>query len=77
MDSNLYPYVGNGIAYLAGDGNDDVTGGDALYGGGDNDTLNGGGGDDELYGGAGDDTYIIDADGGSDSITELAGDSTD
>lgn len=72
--------MNGGFVFVAGDGNDEIEGneqGDMLLGGKGNDTLNGGEGDDQLLGGEGDDTYVIDADGGSDSITELVGQGTD
>ncbi|MFE8046225.1 calcium-binding protein [Brenneria goodwinii] len=59
LDSNLYPYINNGIAYVAGDGDDSVSGtkgNDALYGGNGDDDLLGGNGDDEIYGDKGNDT---------------------
>ncbi|MDX5630487.1 MULTISPECIES: calcium-binding protein [unclassified Brenneria] len=59
LDSNLYPYINNGIAYVAGDGDDKVSGtngNDALYGGNSDDSLFGGNGDDEIYGDKGNDT---------------------
>ncbi|RLM17922.1 hypothetical protein BIY29_18815 [Brenneria alni] len=61
LDSNLYPYINNGIAYVAGDGNDAITGtdhDDALYGGAGDDTLNGGKGNDFLQGGEGQDMLL-------------------
>ncbi|GFE82768.1 hypothetical protein GCM10011487_47680 [Steroidobacter agaridevorans] len=51
----LGPHVGNGIHYIAGGGNDNVTGtgaSDVLDGGTGNDDLRGGAGDDTLRGGA-------------------------
>ena len=59
----LSPYVKNGIAYVAGDGDDRITGtnnNDLFLGGDGNDTLIGKGGDDELYGGRGNDVLYGD-----------------
>lgn len=67
-----------GVAYVAGQGNDNITGAeyaDALYGGSGNDTLDGGGGTDTLYGGGDDDTYIVDESGVT--IVEEVEDGTD
>ncbi len=67
----------------------DVTGGSAgdtltgdananrLEGRDGNDTLAGGQANDTLVGGSGDDTYVITADGGTETITELAGGGVD
>jgi Ca2+-binding RTX toxin-like protein len=63
LDSNLYPYLKNGIAYIAGRGDDFVNGtmkSDAIYGGQGSDTLDGKIGADKMYGGTEDDTYIVD-----------------
>lgn len=73
LNSNLYPYLRNGVAYVAGNGNDSVVGtgrNDALYGGDGDDTLNGGAGNDTLAGGTGFDTYIIDDQSGNDTIID-------
>ena len=51
----------------------DNTKGDRLYGGLGNDTLDGKGGNDYLEGGAGQDTYIVDANGGQDTIVDADG----
>ncbi len=54
-------YVKNGIVYVAGTGNDTVTGtsaGDVLYGNDDNDSLDGKAGDDRIEGGAGADSLL-------------------
>ncbi len=76
LDSNLYGYLQNGIAYVAGSGNDKIIGtnrNDALYGGDGDDTLLGGMGNDMLAGGNGFDSYIIDAQSGSDVIVDADG----
>ena len=47
LDSNLYSFLSNDIAYVAGDGDDDLIGtdkNDALYGGAGDDILDGGDG---------------------------------
>ncbi|WP_197341652.1 calcium-binding protein [Ralstonia solanacearum] len=76
LDSNLYGYLQNGIAYVAGSGNDKIIGtsrNDALYGGDGDDTLLGGIGNDMLAGGNGFDSYIVDAQSGSDVIVDADG----
>lgn len=76
LDSNLYGYLQNGIAYVAGSGNDKIVGtsrNDALYGGDGDDTLLGGIGNDMLAGGNGFDSYIVDAQSGSDVIVDADG----
>ncbi|WP_124982195.1 calcium-binding protein [Ralstonia solanacearum] len=76
LNNNLYGYLQNGIAYVAGSGNDKIIGtnrNDALYGGGGDDTLLGGMGNDMLAGGNGFDSYIIDAQSGSDVIVDADG----
>ncbi len=58
LDNPLHEYVQNGIHYIAGGGNDSVTGtesADIIKGGAGDDKLNGVAGDDIIYGGAGDD----------------------
>lgn len=73
----LSSYVGNGIAYVAGGGNDEITGlsgNDALYGGRGNDVLRGGAGDDTLYGGKDDDRYYVDQ---GDQVVEFADEGDD
>ena len=73
----LSSYIGNGIAYVAGGGNDEVTGlsgNDALYGGRGNDVLRGGSGDDTLYGGNDDDRFYVDQD---DEVVEFANEGQD
>lgn len=74
----LGQYVGNGITYVAGAGDDDIKalgGNDALYGGRGQDTLDGGAGTDELHGGEDDDTYIVDS--VDDEVVEKAGEGRD
>lgn len=69
----LIKYVGNGVAILGGDGNDNLIGGnsgDRLQGGNGNDTLSGGLGDDVFIGGSGDDSI----DGGQFLFGLFAGD---
>ncbi|MHA6833211.1 calcium-binding protein [Ralstonia pseudosolanacearum] len=73
LSSNLYPYLRNGVAYVAGDGNDSLVGtgySDALYGGDGDDTLTGGAGSDTLAGGRGFDTYVIEVQSGSKTIID-------
>src|SRR5205823_956672 len=60
----LSPYVSNGIAYVAGPGNDVVTGTAG------NDLLIGGTGNDILNGGAGNDEYRYNLGDGNDTITD-------
>ncbi|WP_179958319.1 calcium-binding protein [Chitinimonas arctica] len=64
-------YGGTGHDYLIGG-----AGADILRGGDQNDTLIGGLGNDQLEGGNGVDTYVIEADGGSDTITDTDGQGT-
>ena len=79
LDSELYPYIGNGIAYVAGAGNDTITGTDQA------DILIGGAGQDTMNGGAGDDIFIIEGtdkdydifNGGEGTDTILGGDGDD
>ena len=90
-DPKNYTLIGNGLnntitAAEAGDdfidgraGNDTLLGGDGndtIHGGAGNDQLIGGKGDDTLEGGAGNDTYEMTG-GGTDTITELAGQGID
>jgi hypothetical protein len=53
LNNPRYPFIGNGIAYVGGDGDDKITGTDK------NDALHGGPGSDTLIGGKGYDTYDI------------------
>lgn len=53
LNSRLYPYRKNGVAYVTGDGNDSIIGTDH------NDVLIGGEGQDDMDGGAGNDTFYI------------------
>jgi Ca2+-binding RTX toxin-like protein len=68
---------GSGTDILTGDEGDDLLSGgdgdDTLVGAGGNDSLLGGTGDDHLEGGAGNDTYVVDPDGGSDTIVDSFG----
>ncbi|MHA6909600.1 calcium-binding protein [Ralstonia pseudosolanacearum] len=76
LDSNLYAYLQNGVAYVAGGGNDQIVGtdrNDALYGVDGDDTLTGGAGNDTLVGGKGFDSYVIDAQSGSDTMIDEDG----
>ena len=73
----LSPYVKNGIAYVAGDGDDRITGtnnNDLFLGGDGNDILIGKGGDDELYGGKGND--VLYGDYATDSASSSSSSST-
>ncbi len=75
--------------YIAGGGNDDVTGNsannhlqgragnDTLRGGGGSDRLNGGIGADTLIGGTGDDIYVLNDSDATDTIVENASEGTD
>jgi Ca2+-binding RTX toxin-like protein len=66
---------GSGDALYGEAGNDTLVGGnmaDTLDGGADSDTLDGGAGNDQLTGGAGDDLFILNHDGGNDTITDFA-----
>ena len=84
LNSKLYPFIGNGIAYVGGDGNDNIIGtdkNDALYGNDGDDVLDGGDGDDHLYGGDGDDKLnggdgkdVLYGDAGNDELDGGAGD---
>lgn len=92
--SDVSGLIGNlGIArgtvienFLAGSGNDTITGNDAanvIYGNAGNDTIDGGVGYDTLYGGAGSDTMFggsgrdsLRGDAGNDSLTGGTGDDT-
>ncbi|MGC0013908.1 calcium-binding protein, partial [Ralstonia pseudosolanacearum] len=76
LNSNVYAYLQNGVAYVAGGGNDRIVGtdrNDALYGGDGDDTLIGGAGNDTLVGGKGFDSYVIDAQSGSDAMIDEDG----
>ncbi|MDO3560208.1 calcium-binding protein [Ralstonia pseudosolanacearum] len=76
LNSNVYAYLQNGVAYVAGGGNDKIVGtdrNDALYGGDGDDTLIGGAGNDTLVGGKGFDAYVIDAQSGSDAMIDEDG----
>ena len=66
---------GDGDDQLFGDRIEGVGAGDGvdyLTGGAGNDTLTGGGGSDSLDGGAGNDTYVLQAGGGIDVVTDAA-----
>jgi Ca2+-binding RTX toxin-like protein len=63
----LAAYNSNGIAYIAGKGNDVVTAGAT------NDYLDGGINDDRLSGGIGNDTYVFKAGDGKDTINDSDG----
>ncbi len=70
----LSEYADNGVYYIAGKGDDFITGtdkDDIIDAGDNNDTLDGGEGADVLIGGTGNDTYIVDNEG--DIVTENAG----
>lgn len=72
----LDKYKTNGVALVAGIGNDQLNGGDKsdkLYGGTGDDTLTGNGGNDYLEGGQGNDTYIYHAGDGFDTIQDSNG----
>ncbi|WP_282600499.1 calcium-binding protein [Ralstonia pseudosolanacearum] len=76
LNSNVYAYLQNGVAYVAGGGDDKIVGtdrNDALYGGDGDDTLTGGAGNDTLVGGKGFDSYVIDAQSGSDTMIDEDG----
>ena len=73
----LSPYVKNGIVYVAGGGDDRITGtnnNDLFLGGDGNDILIGKGGDDELYGGRGND--VLYGDYATDSASSSSSSST-
>ncbi|KAF4513784.1 UNVERIFIED_CONTAM: hypothetical protein B566_EDAN011705 [Ephemera danica] len=75
-DARLGSYARNGVTYIAGKGNDSITGttqSDMLYGNDDNDVLTGGKGNDHLQGGKGNDTYRFTAGDGVDVIRDEDG----
>ncbi|MDO8263406.1 MAG: hypothetical protein Q7T21_09275, partial [Gallionella sp.] len=67
INQPLSAYVRNGIAYIAGKGNDNITSSTT------NDYLDGGTGDDNLKGGFGTDNYVFKAGDGKDTILDTDG----